>query len=77
MTRTQMAAEMLRRGVPLPSEDTARYSGTILWRQSNRFVNVPGKGYYLIDLMSDAELKTIVGTSRALRARTVTWAKSA
>ena len=44
-----MAAEMLRRGVPLPSEDTARYSGTILWRQSNRFVNVPGKGYYLID----------------------------
>jgi hypothetical protein len=57
MTRTQMAAEMLRRGAPLPSEDTARYSGTILWRQSNRFVNVPGKGYYLIDLMSDAEVK--------------------
>jgi hypothetical protein len=38
---------MEKRDVTLPSEDKPRYVGTILWRNSDRFRNLPEFGYWL------------------------------
>ena len=34
-------------GMPIHSVDKGKYIGTILWRESDRFVNVEGAGYWL------------------------------
>lgn len=47
MSRTALAEALEKKGVILPSEDKARYLGTILWRNQNRFTNINGKGYWL------------------------------
>jgi hypothetical protein len=47
MTRGEIAAEFERQGVALPSADAARYLGTIMWRNSKKFENLEGQGYWL------------------------------
>lgn len=47
MTRGQIVERIEATGIGIPSEDKARYLGTILWRQKNRFINVEGEGYWL------------------------------
>jgi len=46
MPRGILVSEIERRGHVIPSRDKARYLGTILWRQSDRFESVDG-GYWL------------------------------
>jgi hypothetical protein len=46
LTRGELAKELEARGVRLPAKDKAKYVGTILWRQSERFEN-DGDGYWL------------------------------
>ena len=47
MTRGDLAKALLKKGYQLPSTDPAKYIGTILWRQQERFVNREGEGYSL------------------------------
>lgn len=46
MPRGILVSEVERRGHAIPSRDKARYLGTILWRQGDRFESVDG-GYWL------------------------------
>jgi DNA-binding transcriptional regulator YiaG len=53
MTRGELADELQIRRVYLPGKDNesrARYVGTILWRNRDRFENIEGKGYWLRDV---------------------------
>lgn len=47
MQRGELVEELERRDVDLPSDDKPRYLGTILWRNGERFRNLPGLGYWL------------------------------
>jgi len=47
LTRTELQERFRRDGIELPSSDGARYLGTILWRNRHRFVNIPGRGYWV------------------------------
>lgn len=42
-------------GIEIHSDDKPRYIGTILWRQSERFVNVEGRGYWLVGVPLDGD----------------------
>jgi hypothetical protein len=53
LTRGELAAELEERGVELRGKDKesrARYVGTILWRKSDVFENIEGKGYWFRDV---------------------------
>jgi hypothetical protein len=53
LTRGELAAELEIRKVHLPGKDKetrGRYVGTILWRHSNIFEQIPGRGYWLKDV---------------------------
>lgn len=52
LTRGELADGLLNRGVSFPTEDVPRYLGTILWRNRHKFINVPGQGYTLPDLLT-------------------------
>jgi hypothetical protein len=47
LQRSEFVAEVETRGHVIPSEDKARYLGTILWRHRDEFVNIPDVGYWL------------------------------
>jgi hypothetical protein len=50
LSRGDLARELGKRGVELPGatrEDQARYVGTIMWRNSDIFENIEGRGYWL------------------------------
>jgi hypothetical protein len=50
LTRGELATELEIRRVRLPGKDKesrARYVGTILWRNPDRFENIEGRGYWL------------------------------
>jgi len=47
LTRTELVDALEQRDVKIPSDDKARYLGTILWRNRNRFINIPNQGYWL------------------------------
>lgn len=47
LSRSEIAAEMLKRGHEIPSDDKPRYLGTILWRNGDIFEQVEGRGYWL------------------------------
>lgn len=49
MQRGEILDALAASDVELESQDPAKYIGTILWRNSSRFVNVPGEGYTLPD----------------------------
>ena len=49
MTRGELAKAIEARGIPLTAADKAKNVGTILWRFQDRFINVPGRGYWPID----------------------------
>ena len=46
MTRSELVTALERRGVEMVAKDRAKNLGTILWRFSNRFENLPGEGYW-------------------------------
>ena len=54
LTRGTLLARVLERGVTIHSKDKAKYLGTILWRQSDKFENIEGRGYWFIDLLDPA-----------------------
>ena len=45
--RGELVSRIEQEGIEIHSDDKPRYIGTILWRQSERFVNVEGRGYWL------------------------------
>jgi hypothetical protein len=47
LQRADLADELEKRDVVIPSEDKPRYLGTILWRHRDKFRNLPGFGYWL------------------------------
>lgn len=47
LTRGELVDALEEMGINLQSSDKPRYIGTILWRHSDRFVNVEGRGYWL------------------------------
>lgn len=47
MVRSAIAEALEARGIEIPSNDKARYVGTVLWRQSDRFVNLNKEGYWI------------------------------
>lgn len=49
MVRSVLAEALEAGGIEIPSEDKARYVGTVLWRQSERFINLDKEGYWLRD----------------------------
>ena len=52
LTRGELATELELRKVSLPGKDRenrARYVGTILWRNPERFEQIKGRGYWLKD----------------------------
>lgn len=50
LTRAQIVERLETAGVELNSEDKPRYVGTILWREKDRFINIPGEGYTMEDM---------------------------
>lgn len=47
LTRSAIAKEIERRGIPLAGTDPVKNLGTILWRSTDRIVSVPGRGYWI------------------------------
>ena len=47
LTRSQLAREIERRGIPLAGVDPVKNLGTILWRSNDRIQSVPGRGYWI------------------------------
>jgi hypothetical protein len=47
MTRGQLADALLKSGIKLPSDDPAKYVGTLMWRARATFENIPNAGYWL------------------------------
>lgn len=47
MTRGEIVKALQARDIAIPSDDPARYLGTIAWRHKGTFVNIEGKGYWL------------------------------
>lgn len=47
MVRSAIAEALEMGGIEIPSGDKARYLGTVLWRQSDRFINLDNQGYWL------------------------------
>jgi hypothetical protein len=47
MTRGELVEALESRGVALFGRDKAKNVGTVLWRFQDRFVNIPGRGYWL------------------------------
>ncbi len=64
LTRTELVEAFDNDGVELPSDDKARYLGTILWRNREKFKNVPGRGYSLDDILTDDDRNRIRQASR-------------
>lgn len=56
MQRAELAEAIERRGLNIPSKDKPRYLGTILWRNNKVFVNIVGKGYFLVSLMTKEDI---------------------
>lgn len=50
LTRGQILDAITKDGFEVPAKDPAKYLGTVLWRNSERFVNIEGEGYWLKDL---------------------------
>lgn len=55
MTRGEIVEALEQRDVILPAKDKARYVGTILWREGERFINVPKEGYVAKDMIGSGE----------------------
>jgi hypothetical protein len=56
MQRAQLVSAVEKMGIIIPSDDKERYLGTILWRNRDKFVNIPGAGYRLTDDMLPDEV---------------------
>lgn len=46
--RGELVERIEAEGIGIHSEDKARYIGTILWREKDRFENIEGEGYWLV-----------------------------
>lgn len=55
LTRGDLADLLVKQGVTFPTDDVPRYLGTILWRNRDRFINVPGLGYAIPEIMNNEE----------------------
>jgi len=60
LTRGELADLLVKQGVNFPTDDVPRYLGTILWRNRDRFINVPGLGYAVPGIMTDDYSKRII-----------------
>jgi len=47
MSRGELLNELLRAGLNIDATDQAKYVGTILWRNSDIFIQIEGRGYWL------------------------------
>jgi hypothetical protein len=50
MTRSELASAIEARGIPLKGVDRTKNLGTILWRNRDKFANIPGWGYWIREL---------------------------
>jgi hypothetical protein len=49
LNRYQLVEAIEQQGIQIPSTDKPRFIGTILWRNTDRFVNLKDFGYWLKD----------------------------
>jgi hypothetical protein len=49
LTRGELVNALEMRGYEVSGEDKAKNVGTIMWRLRDRFINIPGFGYWPID----------------------------
>lgn len=56
LQRNEIVVLLEKRGIDIPSDDKPRYIGTILWRQRERFINIPNKGYTVREYVSKADM---------------------
>lgn len=47
LNRAALVTEIEKRGAEIPSGDKARYIGTIIWRERDKFVHIVDHGYWL------------------------------
>lgn len=47
MTRSEVLQRLLNDGIIVGGGDKSKNVGTIMWRNQDKFVNLPGKGYWL------------------------------
>jgi len=73
LTRTELVEQFHKHGVKLPSEDEGRYLGTILWRNWGRFINVPGRGYFLEDMLTPEDQIRIEQSTRVAQLSEEEW----
>lgn len=59
MTRTDIVEALELTGVPVAGVDKSKAVGTIMWRLRDRFVNIPGYGYWPNDLDCEAAGYTV------------------
>lgn len=50
MSRSEIADAVMARGVHVGGKDKAANVGTLMWRMNDRFVNLPGLGYWPKDV---------------------------
>ena len=67
MQRGEIVDALASGNIELESQDPARYVGTILWRNGDRFINVPGEGYTLSDLLTNIQKMKIVEAKASLQ----------
>jgi hypothetical protein len=48
MHRKELVSVLEAKGFDIPGDDKARYLGTVLWRNRDRFANIPEQGYWVI-----------------------------
>lgn len=48
--RGELVERIEAEGIEIHSDDKARYVGTVLWREKERFENIEGEGYWLAGL---------------------------
>lgn len=53
LARGELVEALESEGIDIPSNDKPRYVGTVLWRNSKRFMNVEGRGYDLKEESTD------------------------
>lgn len=58
LARGELVEAIEAEGIGIHSNDKPRYVGTILWRNSSRFVNVEGQGYWIKDESLDPKPDT-------------------
>lgn len=65
LTRTELAEGMERLNVVVHATDKPKYLGTLLWRNTDRFVSSDGDGYLTVKMAHQRSIDSLIGSPTA------------